>query len=433
MNICIIGAGHVGLVSAACFADMGHKVICVDSDSKKIAMLKNGKTPIFEPGLSELLEECAKKEKLIFSDDLDLGVKTSTVVFVAVGTPARADGKADLSFVETVACQIAKAMDSYKVIVEKSTVPVKTGEWIKRTLEMRLPPGVDFDVASNPEFLREGTAIKDFMQPDRVVIGVETGKARDILDELYRPLKAEMLFTDIKSAEIIKHASNCFLAMKISYINAVSGVCELAGADIEMVSAGVGMDKRIGHTFLKAGIGYGGSCLPKDVSAFIAIAKELGYSFDMLKAVEEVNRSQQELAITKLKNLIWTIKDKTIAVWGLSFKPDTDDMRDAPSVNIIKHLISEGAQIRACDPAAMQNAAKLLPGIGYFDDPYEAARGADALLVLTEWSVFASAELEKLKKVMSSPVIVDGRNMFDPEKIKKAGFEYSSIGRPFTK
>ncbi len=429
MNLCIIGAGHVGLVTAACFARMGNSVICVDSNADRISMLANGGTPIFEPGLAELLKEGADAGRLTFTGDLDYGVKNSEIIFVAVGTPAMADGKADLSFVESVACQIARAMDSYKIIVEKSTVPVQTGGWVKRVLGLNVPPGLAFDVVSNPEFLREGTAIKDFMEPDRVVIGVETKKAEDILVRLYKPLNARILITDIKSAEIIKHASNCFLALKISYINAVSSICELAGADIEMVADGVGSDRRIGRDFLKAGIGYGGSCLPKDVSAFIAIAGELGYNFGILKAVEEVNRFQQEKAVAKLKDLIWILKDKTICVWGLSFKPDTDDMRDAPSINIIKHLIREGATVKAYDPAAMENAARILPEVQYCKDPYSAAEGANAVLALTEWNEFKNIDLEKLKRLMAAPVIVDGRNMFEPAAIEEKGFEYSSIGR----
>ncbi len=429
MNLCIIGAGHVGLVTAACFVRMGNKVICVDNDADKISMLLKGETPIYEPGLSALLEEGRSGGNLVFTGDLDSGVKNSEVIFVAVGTPAGEDGRADLSFVEGVACQIAGAMDGYKVIVEKSTVPVQTGGWIKRTLELNAAAGVEFDVASNPEFLREGTAVRDFTEPDRVVIGVETKKAEDILTRLYKPLGAKMLITDIKSAEIIKHASNCFLAMKISYINAVAAVCELAGADIEMVAAGVGMDRRIGHDFLKAGIGYGGSCLPKDVSAFIAIADELGYDFEILRAVEKVNRLQQLAAVRKLKDLIWILKDKTIAVWGLSFKPDTDDMRDAPSINIVKQLINEGAKVKAYDPAAMKNAARFLPEVQYCAGPYEAADGANALLALTEWDEFRQIDLEKLKKMMASPIIVDARNMFNPPEIREKGFDYASIGR----
>ncbi len=429
MNLCIIGAGHVGLVTAACFARMGNRVICVDSNDDRISMLANGETPIFEPGLAELLKEGAGAGRLTFTGDLDYGVRKSEIIFVAVGTPAMEDGKADLSFVESVACQIARAMDSYKIIVEKSTVPVQTGGWVKRTLGLNVSPGLAFDVVSNPEFLREGTAIKDFMEPDRVVIGVETKKAEDILVRLYKPLNARILITDIKSAEIIKHASNCFLALKISYINAVSSICELAGADIEMVADGVGSDRRIGRDFLKAGIGYGGSCLPKDVSAFIAIAGELGYNFEMLKAVEEVNRFQQEQAVAKLKDLIWILKDKTICVWGLSFKPDTDDMRDAPSINIIKRLFREGARVKAYDPAAMENAARILPEVQYCNDPYSAAEDANAVLVLTEWNEFKNIDLEKLKGLMAAPVIVDGRNMFEPASIQEKGFEYSSIGR----
>jgi len=428
MKLCIIGSGHVGLVSGGCFAEIGHRVICVDSDKEKIDKLSNGIVPIYEPGLEELVEKGRNSGRLLFTVGLAEAVKDSDVIFVAVGTPARSDGKADLSYVEAVCREISGVMDGYKVIVEKSTVPVKTGEWVKRTMKMN-SNSVDFDVVSNPEFLREGTAVRDFMEPDRIVIGVESEKAEKVMREVYAPLSAPIVITDIESAEIIKHASNSFLALKISYINAIAEICELAGADIEKVAAGMGLDERIGASFLKAGAGYGGSCFPKDVSAFIDIAGELGYDFELLSAVEKINRVQRERIIRKLKDALWTLNNKTVGVLGLSFKPDTDDMREAPSVYIINELQKEGVNVKAYDPAAVENAGEILKDVKYCEDAYKVAEEADAVLLLTEWKEFRELSLEKIKENMRSPVIIDGRNMYDPSEMKRLGFTYVSVGR----
>lgn len=428
MRLSIIGSGHVGLVSGACFAEIGHSVICLDSDREKIEKLSKGVIPIYEPGLEELVEKGRNSGKLLFTSDLSKAVRDSDVIFVTVGTPPRPDGKADLSYVEAVCRDISGVMDSYKVIVEKSTVPVRTGEWVKRTLEKNIN-SVDFDVVSNPEFLREGTAIKDFMQPDRIVIGVESERAEKIMREIYAPLSAPIVITDIKSAEIIKHASNSFLSLKISYINAIATICELTGADVEKVATGIGLDKRIGASFLKAGIGYGGSCFPKDISAFIDIADELGYDFELLGVVEKINNVQREKIIKKLRDVLWTLSNKTVGILGLSFKPDTDDMRDAPSIYIINELQKEGSNIRAYDPAAMENARRILKGITYCENAYEVAEGCQAIMVLTEWRQFQELDLEEIKKRMVQPVIVDGRNIYDPVEMKKLGFTYVSVGR----
>ncbi len=428
MRLSIIGSGHVGLVSGACFAEIGHSVICADSDREKIEKLSNGVVPIYEPGLQELVEKGRNSGKLLFTPDLSKAVRDSDVIFVAVGTPPRPDGKADLSCVEAVCRDISKVMDSYKVIVEKSTVPVRTGEWVKRTLQRNIN-SADFDVVSNPEFLREGTAIKDFMHPDRIVVGVESERAEKIMREIYAPLSAPIVITDIKSAEIIKHASNSFLSLKISYINAIAAICELAGADVEKVASGIGLDKRVGASFLKAGIGYGGSCFPKDISAFIDIAGELGYNFELLGVVEKINNAQREKIIKKLRDVLWTLSNKTVGVLGLSFKPDTDDMREAPSIYIVNELQKEGSYIRAYDPAAMENARRVLKDITYCENAYEVAEGCHAIMVLTEWRQFQELDLEEIKKRMVQPVIVDGRNIYDPGEMKKLGFTYVSVGR----
>ncbi len=429
MKLCVVGVGYVGLVTGACLADIGHRVIGVDSDKEKIARLSEGIVPIYEPGLNELVEKVRSGGTLLFEGDLDKAVKDSDVIFVAVGTPARHDGKSDLTFVEDVARQIARAMDSYKVVVEKSTVPVRTGQWIKRTMELNNINSCTFDVVSNPEFLREGSAVRDFMNPDRIVIGVENERAEKVMKEIYAPLKARILVTDINSAEIIKHASNSFLALKISYINAIATICEFAGADVEKVAAGMGLDKRIGQSFLDAGIGYGGSCFPKDISAFIDIAAELGYDFDLLRVVEKINKNQRERVIKKLRDALWILKNKTVGILGLSFKPDTDDIREAPAIYVIDELRKEGVKIRAYDPTAMENARGVLKDVILCKSPCEVAEGSDALMIMTEWEEFREMDLNEIKKRMNSPVIVDGRNMFDPVKMKEMGFTYVSVGR----
>jgi len=428
MKVCIIGAGHVGLVSGACFADLGNEVVCVDIDGEKINKLRKGIIPFFEPELEGLVEKNVKEGRLSFTTGLEEGVKESEIIFISVGTPPRDNGEADLSYVEDVSKRIAGAMEEYKIIVEKSTVPVKTGEWVRRTIKLNNVHGVDFDVISNPEFLREGSAIYDFMHPDRIVVGVESERAEKVMRELYEPLKASLIFTDIKSAEIIKHASNSFLALKISYINAIANVCELVGADVEKVAEGMGLDKRIGRSFLKAGIGYGGSCFPKDIAAFIKIAGESGYDFELLKVAEKVNREQREQFLKKIKNSLWTLNNKTIGALGLAFKPDTDDVREAPSLKVIEQLQAEGAKIKAFDPAAIETTRAVLKDIEYCTDPYEVAAGSDCLLILTEWEQFKNLDLKRIKSLLNNPLIIDGRNLYDPRELKNMGFTYIGVG-----
>jgi UDPglucose 6-dehydrogenase len=419
----------VGLVTGICLADIGNNVICVDVDKEKIKGLKKGVIPIYEPGLEEMVERNLSKGRISFTTDISEGVGNSEIIFIAVGTPSKKNGEADLSYVEAVARSVAKAMDGYRVIVEKSTVPVHTGQWVRQTVKLNNVHGVDFDVVSNPEFLREGSAISDFMHPDRIVIGVESEKAAEIMTKLYQPFNAPIVVTDIKSAEIIKHASNSYLALKISYINSVANICERVGADVEKVAEGMGLDKRIGKSFLRAGIGYGGSCFPKDVSAFVKIAEEAGYDFEMLKSVEIVNRAQREDLFRKIKQAMWVMNNKTIGILGLAFKPDTDDMREAPSIDIINELQQEGAKIKAYDPVAEPRAKEILKNVEYCKDPYCAAEGSDALVIITDWSEFKKLDLEKIKNLLNQPVIIDGRNIYDPEEMKKLGFVYKSIGR----
>ena len=429
MRICVIGTGYVGLVTGICLADIGNSVICVDIDKEKIKKLKRGIVPIYEPGLEEMVKRNLSKKRISFTAEISEGVGNSEIVFIAVGTPSKKNGEADLCYVESVSRSVAKAMDGYRVIVEKSTVPVHTGEWVRRTVKLNNIHGVDFDVVSNPEFLREGSAISDFMHPDRIVIGVESEKARKIMARLYQPLNVPIVVTDIKSAEIIKHASNSYLALKISYINSVANICERVGADVEKVAEGMGLDERIGKSFLHAGIGYGGSCFPKDVSAFIKIAEEAGYNFEMLKSVESVNRMQREDLVRKIKQEMWVMNNKTIGILGLSFKPNTDDMREAPSIYIINKLQQEGAKIKAYDPAAGSRAKEILKNVQYCKDPYCVAEGSDALVIITDWPEFNKLNLKKIKTLLNQPVIIDGRNIYDPEEMKKLGFVYKSIGR----
>lgn len=430
MNIAIIGTGYVGLVTGACFADLGNRVYCVDNDRKKVESLRKGRVTIYEPGLQETVKRNVKKGRLTFSTNIGDSVKKSQIVFICVGTPSKENGEADLSTLEIVSREIAKSIDSYKLIVEKSTVPVETGEWVKQTINAFKGRKGKFDVASNPEFLREGTAIEDFMRPDRIVIGVESQKAKELLISLYKPLKAPFVVTDIRSAEIIKHASNSFLAMKISFINAISVICEKAGADIAKVAKGIGLDKRINKDFLYAGAGYGGSCFPKDVEAFIYIAEKLGYRFELLKAVKEINEKQKDIIIEKISRLIWNIPGKTIGVLGLSFKPNTDDIRNAPAIDIINRLITQGAKIRVYDPKAMGKTKKILKkDIAYCKSAYDVAKGSECIVLLTEWNEFKKLDFKKLKKLLKRPVLIDGRNIYDPKEMKKLGFVYAGIGR----
>ena len=429
MNVCIIGVGYVGLVTGACFADLGHRVICVDNDRKKIESLKKFKIPFYEKGLNEVVRRNVNSGRLSFASAIKEGVKDSLVIFICVGTPPRPNGEADLSYVENVAMEIARNLTSYHLVVEKSTVPVETGKWVEHTIKTNIRKHVKFDVASNPEFLREGTAIHDFLYPDRIVIGVETKRAEETLRELYKKVKAEIVVTDIKSAELIKHASNSFLAAKISFINSVANICERTGADITKVAHGMGLDPRIGRSFLQSGIGYGGSCFPKDVDAFMHISGKLGYDFALLKAVRKANEEQRALFVKKIEESLWIVKGKTIGILGLSFKPETDDMRQAPSIDIINSLMNAGAKIKAYDPKAMPKARPILKGVKLCKDVYEAARQSDCLAIVTEWHEFKVMDLKRVKKLMKNPLIVDGRNVFEPKEMKKLGFRYISMGR----
>jgi len=430
MNISIVGSGHVGLVTGACFAEMGHNVLCVDNDFEKLEELRKGRVPFYEPGLERLVKKQIKTKRLSFTESIPKGVARSQVIFIAVGTPSRPNGEADLSYVEAVSREVAKSMKSYRLIVEKSTVPVETGVWVHQTIQATLRKKIPFDVASNPEFLREGQAVQDFMKPDRVVIGVESKKAEKLLLEIYKPLKAPMVVTDMKSAEIIKHASNSFLSMKISFINAVAALSEKVGADVVKIAEGMGLDQRIGKSFLYAGVGFGGSCFGKDLAAFIDIAEKANVDFQLLKEVQKINRLQRERLVQTIEKAVWTLKGKTVGVLGLSFKPETDDLRDAPSLDVIQALTREGVKVKTYDPAAMEEAKTLLNGVTFCQDAYEVAKGADCLVIITEWKAFKSLNLKKLKSLMSNPTVVDGRNMFTPQVMEKAGFRYFSIGRP---
>lgn len=428
-KVAVIGTGYVGLVTAVCLAEIGNKVVCVDNNRKKIEDLKKGIIPIYEPGLKEVFLKNKKNKKLEFTHSIKEATVKSTVIFICVNTPARSDGSADLSAVQKVALDIARAVEGYKVIVEKSTVPAETGEKIKRTIEMNNPHNVKFDVVSNPEFLREGSAVLDSFHPDRIVVGVESKQAEEIMRKLYKPLKAPVIVTNIETAEIIKHACNSFLATKISFINALSNICEKVGADVKQVALAMGLDKRIGQAFLNAGAGFGGSCFPKDIDAFIHLAETKGYDFDLLKAVRKINEGQKNLVIKKIEEALWIIKDKTIGVLGLSFKPDTDDIRRSVAVDIIRILKQLGAKIKAYDPKAMAKAKQELSGIKYCKTAYEVASGSDCLLIMTEWEEFTDLDLQKVKRLLLQPVIIDARNIFNPVKMKKLGFLYKCIGR----
>ncbi len=429
MNISIIGSGYVGLVSGACFAELGNQVICADNDTKKIRDLKKGILPIYEPGLEELIIKNLKNQRLKFTSSIKDAVGASEIIFIAVGTPALKNGEADLTGIENVACSIAVNMNSYRLIVEKSTVPVETCAWIKKTITTYVKKNHKFDVVSNPEFLREGSAINDFTHPDRIVLGVETVRAKQIMTKLYRPLNRPILVTDIKSAELIKHASNAFLATKISFINAVARICDRVGADVKEVAEGMGLDNRIGRYFLHAGLGYGGSCFPKDLDAFITIAEKLGYDFEILKAVRNTNEDQKRFIIQKIKDALWIVKGKLITVLGLAFKPNTDDLRNAPSFDLIKALIQEGARIKVYDPEAMEKAKKILKGVIFCKDAYQAARGADCLIVATEWNEFKELDFVRLKKTLKRALVIDGRNIYDSQQLKKLGFTYIGVGQ----
>ncbi len=429
MKVCIIGTGYVGLVTGATLAELGNNVICVDNNEDKVAMLNRDEIPIYEPGLKEIVRSAREAGRIKFITSIADGVRASDIIFIAVSTPPKPDGSADLSMVAAVAKEVAENLNGYKVVVDKSTVPVKTGEKVAETIARYSQGDVEFDVVSNPEFLREGSAIQDTFHPDRIVIGTSSRRAADMLIELYKPLDAPVIVTDINSAEIIKHAANSFLATKISFANALVHICEASGANVEEVTKGVGLDNRVGSRFLNAGVGYGGSCFPKDVSAFISIADELGYDFKLLKEVENINEFQSEYFFNKIKETLWILEDKTIAILGLAFKPNTDDMRNAPAEKIIVRLLAEGAKIKAFDPKSMEKAKEILPEIEYCDSPYQAAEGADALVIVTEWNEFKEMDLGRIKDLLHQPIILDGRNIYDPANMEELGFTYKSVGR----
>ena len=434
MKITMVGAGYVGLVTGTCFAEIGHNVLCVDNDARKIEMLTKRRMPIYEEGLEDLVIQNMDKERLRFTTSIKEGTEFAEVIFIAVGTPPGYHGEPNLSYVEQVGRQVAAHMTDYRLLVEKSTVPVNTGIQLKRTVSKYLREKVDFDVASNPEFLREGSAVHDAFNPDRIVVGVESERAARLLREIYEPIISrsgcEFLVMNIPSAELTKHASNSFLATKISFINAVSRVCELAGADIEQVAHGMGLDPRIGPSFLRAGVGYGGSCFPKDVDAFVHLADQLGYDFRLLREVQRINQGQREHLLRKIQHELWVIQDKVIAIFGLAFKPGTDDIREAPSLYFVSELLKEKAKLRLWDPVATEKFRSVYPDLDYFDDPLECAKGAELLLILTDWPQIRQIDLARLKEAMKCPAIIDGRNLFDPRTMREMGFDYSCVGRP---
>lgn len=430
VRLAIIGTGHVGLVTGACFAERGHRVTCVDNDARKIEALVQGRLPIYEPGLDPLVQRNVAEGRLSFTTEIAEAVKSCEVIFICVGTPPLPSGAPDMSYLEAVSRAIALHMEGYRVVVEKSTVPVQTGDRVRQTIERYVKSETPFDVVSNPEFLREGSAVQDTLEPDRIVVGVSSPRAREAMERVYRPFQAPVIFTDIRSAELIKHASNSFLAMKISFINAVATICEMAGGNVEEVARGMGMDPRIGPSFLRAGIGYGGSCFPKDVDAFASIADQLGYPFGLLKEVQRINAEQRARFVKRIEEELWVLKEKRIGVLGLSFKPDTDDVRESPAIDIANRLAAKGAVVRACDPKAAEKARPLLVGVEIVATPYEAAEGADALVIATEWKEYRDLDLVRVKSLLAHPTVFDGRNVFLPARMRELGFRYFSVGRP---
>ena len=431
MDIAIIGSGYVGLVTGACFADVGHNVICVDNDEEKIKTLQAGRLPIYEPGLEEIVHRNVSAHRLHFSSSIREGVDKSHIIFIAVPTPPQPNGDVDLSFIEKVSREIADVLTDYRVIVDKSTVPVKTGERVAETIKRYNRHGAQFDVVSNPEFLREGCAIHDLMHPDRVVIGAQSQRAVDLMKKVYEPFMAPVLVTGINSAELIKHAANSFLALKISYINAISAICDASGADVDKVADGIGMDRRIGRQFLNAGIGYGGSCFPKDVAAFIHISEQLGVPFSLLKEVQRINAGQKERFLKLIRDTLWVLREKKIAVWGLTFKPDTDDVRSSVAIELVDTMLREGAHVTVYDPKGMEKARELkaIADAKFAASALEAVDGAEALVIATEWNEFANVDLTALKRRMTTPIVFDGRNLLNPDTMGELGFHYHSIGR----
>jgi len=433
MKITVIGAGYVGLVTAACLAEVGHQVLCAKKSQKKFEMLKKGISPIYEPGLSEMLQRNLKENRIDFTTDIKEAINFNEVIFICVGTPTTPEGKADLSQVKDVVSSIAEHMDGYKLIIEKSTVPVNTHLKIREMVQAETD--IEFDVASNPEFLAEGTSVYNFMNPNRIVVGVDSDRARKIFEEIYEPFTSKgfpLLFTDIPSAEIIKYASNAFLAIKISYINMISDLCQRTGANIDDVSKGVGLDHRIGDKFLNAGLGYGGSCLPKDVNALIHTYKEFDLDIGLLQETEKINQNRREIFYQQVEEILDEIEGSTITLWGLAFKPNTDDIRAAPAIDIARKLQDRGAKLKLYDPEAEDNFSLHLPeneNVTYFQDKYEAVKGSHALLIITEWDEFKVSDLDKIKKLMASPNIIDGRNILNTELMAEKGFKYVSMGR----
>jgi len=432
MKIGVIGTGYVGIVTAAGLAEFGHTVVGTDKDAGKIDKCARGVAPLYEPGLEELLRRNLDSGRLTFTADVDGAIRESDVVFVCVGTPQDEGGRADMSQIEEVARSIAANLTGYKLIIEKSTVPVRTSAWIKRVITLHAKSVQEFDIASNPEFLREGAAVGDFLRPDRIVIGVETARARDLLCKIYERFTERLLITNIDTAELIKHASNSFLALKISYINMIADICERTEADVEQVALGMGLDPRIGRDFLRAGIGYGGSCFPKDVKALVKIGEDLGVAMNLLREAERTNQDRVPAFVEKVKRALWILKDKTIGVLGLAFKPETDDVREATSIRLIQELRREGAVLRLYDPKAMDNMKTVFPAderLVYCSDAYAVAEGAGVLLLVTEWEEFKTLDFDRLRERMATPILIDGRNLFDPAELRRRRFEYFSVGR----
>lgn len=447
MEIGVIGAGYVGLTTAACLAEIGHRVFCADNDMVKIDSLKEGKLPFFEPNLDAVVERNCALGRLQFTTTDD-AIARGKALFICVGTPPLEDGEADLSAIESVARQIAQQAQGYRLVIEKSTVPVQTALRLSKHLAIYKTNGLDYDVVSNPEFLREGSAVEDFFHPDRIVVGVESPRSMELMKEIYEPVLnarkscpahascpvqsgPKFVVTDTSSAELVKHASNSFLAMKISFVNMIADLCEAAGADVEKVAEGIGMDRRIGPAFLQPGIGFGGFCFPKDLQAFVHIGERLGCNFSLLKEVEKINVARIERYVARIKKELWVLRGKTIAVWGLAFKPNTDDVRFAPSLAIVRRLIGEGARVQAYDPQAAEKAKKELPQVKFCSDPYEAAKNAEAILLLTEWSEFREIDWQRVSQLVERPLVIDGRNMLSAEEVNSQGFDYVSIGRNF--
>jgi UDPglucose 6-dehydrogenase len=432
MNICIIGTGYVGLVTGACLAEFGMNLICVDNDLQKVDLLKQGKVTIYEPGLENLVAKSVREGRLRFSSNIEEGVKSSLVIFIAVGTPSREDGSADLRFIEEVAKEIAHCMDGYKAVVMKSTVPVGTARWLKEVIQKHQTQPVPFDIVSNPEFLREGSAVEDFMRPDRVVIGAESEQAMAIMKDIYSALyliETPFILTSPESAEMIKYATNSFWATKVTFINEIANLCEKVGADVHHVAKAMGLDGRIGKKFLHPGPGYGGSCFPKDTRALSRIAREKGYTFRILDSVIQANEIQKQRMVEKIKEMVGGLKGKTIGILGLSFKPNTNDIRESSSIAIIQGLLQIGAKVKAFDPAAMEEAKAVLPKVEYGQNAYDVANGADALVLVTEWNQFRRLDLLRIKTLLKEPNFIDLRNVYDPAHMKKLGFRYCGVGR----